>query len=106
MINTGFENNFLNVDLHKPNVLAGIIQTNGIDLKTAKVVVLSTGTKHIDAEALYEHNANLPDTHAEVVARRCLLFYFYEQLDLFLNPSNFFFIIFSLSVHVIYYSDN
>lgn len=66
------------------NVLAGIIQTNGIDLNTAKVIVLSSGTKNIDAESLSPDA--LPDTHAEVVARRALMFYFYQQLEIFLNP--------------------
>lgn len=70
----------------KSNVFAGVVQTNGINLKTAKVVVLATGTKHIDADALYEQEASLPDTHAEVVARRCLLYYFYKQLELFFIP--------------------
>lgn len=77
------------VDLdNKSNVLAGIIQTINMDLDTAKVVVLSTGTKNIDADALYDENRSiLPDTHAEVVSRRCLMFYFYEQLKVLVNPS-------------------
>lgn len=74
------------VDLaKKSNVLAGIIQTNGIDLRTAKVVVLASGTKNIDAELLSP--GALSDTHAEVVARRSLMLYFYQQLELFLTPS-------------------
>lgn len=105
MINKGFESNCPDVDLKRSNVLTGVIQTNGIDLNTAKVVVLSTGTKHIDANALYEQDANLADTHAEVVARRCLMFYFYEQLDSFLNKSKFFFHYF-LALGIIYYSNN
>lgn len=87
MILNGFEKHCPQVDLNISNVLAGVIQTDGIDLSTAKVVVLSTGTKHIDADALYDKDASLPDTHAEVVARRCLQYYFYEQLELFLNQS-------------------
>lgn len=73
------------IDLdNQSNVLAGVIQTNGIDLNTAQVVVLATGTKNIDADSLSKDA--LPDTHAEVVARRCLMFYFYKQLEMFLNP--------------------
>lgn len=63
--------------------MAGIIQSNGIDLKTAKVIVLASGTKNIDAESLSPDA--LPDTHAEVVARRALMFYFYQQLEIFLT---------------------
>lgn len=69
----------------KANVLAGIIQTNGIDLNTAKLVVVASGTKNIDAELLSPDALN--DTHAEVVARRALLFYFYQQLELFSDSS-------------------
>lgn len=68
------------------NVLAGIVQTTGPSLKMAEVVVLSTGTKNIDAEALLKDGGyTLPDTHAEVVARRCLMYYFYDQLELYLD---------------------
>lgn len=72
------------VDLfNRSNVLAGIIQTKGIDLNTAKVVVVASGTKNIDAESLSPDA--LSDTHAEIVARRALLLYFYQQLEAFLN---------------------
>lgn len=72
------------VDLsNRSNVLAGIIQTNGIDLKTAQVVVLASGTKNIDAESLSPDALN--DTHAEIVARRALMLYFYQQLEIFLK---------------------
>lgn len=82
----GFEYHAKAVDLNnKSNVLAGVIQTDDINLSTSKVVVLSSGTKHIDADALYTQDGNLPDTHAEVVARRCLMFYLYEQLNIFLT---------------------
>lgn len=84
---SGFER-IQEVDLNnRSNVLAGIIQTNGIDLKTAKVIVLASGTKNIDAESLSPDA--LPDTHAEVVARRALMFYFYQQLELFLSSCMF-----------------
>lgn len=74
------------VDLsNRSNVLAGIIQTNGIDLNTAEVVVLASGTKNIDAESLSPDSLN--DTHAEIVARRALMFYFYQQLEIFLKES-------------------
>lgn len=79
-----FQQRVNDVDLdNRSNVLAGIIQTNGIDLNTAKVVVVASGTKNIDAESLSPDALN--DTHAEIVARRALMFYFYQQLEIFLN---------------------
>ena len=87
LVRDAFRNHAHQVDLNnKSNVLAGIVQTDLTDISTAKVVVLSTGTKNIDADALYEQDANLPDTHAEVVARRALLVYLYQQLELFFAP--------------------
>lgn len=72
-------------------MIAGVVQTHKTDLNTLnKVVVLSSGTKHIDAEKFRESPLDvLPDTHAEVVARRCLMLYFYQQLEIFLNQGNF-----------------
>lgn len=86
LITTAFETHTdVKLDI-KSNVLAGIVQTTGINLQAAKVVVLATGTKNIDAEALLKDGGyTLPDTHAEVVARRCLMYYFYDQLELYLN---------------------
>lgn len=75
---------------NQSTVLAGIIQTINTDMSTAKVIALSTGTKNIDADALFEPNRSiLPDTHAEVVSRRCLMYYFYDQLKVFSDPSMF-----------------
>lgn len=81
--------NDVNLD-NKSTLLSGIIQSDGTDPKTAKVIVAATGTKGIDAECLYNNKSEnvLPDTHAEVVARRCLLYYFYEQINLFLQSGN------------------
>lgn len=93
LIIKGFQQNAHLVDLeNKSNVLAGIIQTEGANLRQAKVVVLSTGTKNIDADALLNDVQNsLPDTHAEVVARRAFMFYLYEKLDTFLNSGDLLF---------------
>lgn len=93
---------------NKSNVLSGIVQTIGINLNTAKVIVLATGTKNIDAEKLSPDA--LPDTHAEVVARRSLLFYFYQQLEIFFKSSMhlffsdiIFFIHFNISFSIRFY---
>lgn len=75
------------VDLRNESlVLAGIIETINTDLKTAKVIALTTGTKTIDAESMYENGTVLMDTHAEIVARRALMHYFYDQIELCLKP--------------------
>lgn len=78
--------NFL-VDMQNESiVLAGFVQTINTDVNTAKVVALATGTKTIDAESMYEHGSVVMDTHAEIVARRALLHYFYDQIELCLKP--------------------
>lgn len=81
-------NNVLGEDLlgDLKTVLSGIVQTNGNCLKTAKVIALTTGTKHIDAAALFEGAGKvLADTHCEVVARRCLVNYLYDQIRRYLD---------------------
>lgn len=83
MIVDNFKKN-TDVDLNiRSNVLAGVVQTIGNNLNDAKAVVLATGTKNIDAMELEEDA--VPDTHAEVVARRCLMVYFYDQIELYLD---------------------
>lgn len=67
-------------------VISGIIQTIKTDLNTAKVVVLATGTKVIEADVMYEDGTVLMDGHAEIVARRALLHYFYDQIEMCLKP--------------------
>lgn len=87
MVLAVFQQRVNDVDLfNRSNVLAGIIQTNGIDLNTAKMVVVASGTKNIDAESLSPDALN--DTHAEIVARRALMLYFYQQLEIFLSNTS------------------
>ncbi|XP_071450913.1 double-stranded RNA-specific editase Adar isoform X2 [Hetaerina americana] len=47
----------------------------------ALVLCLGTGTKCVGGGHLSESGTALNDTHAEVVARRCLLDFFYSQLE-------------------------
>ena len=68
-------------------VLAGIIQTTGEDLASARVLCISTGTKCINGEYLSQRGTALNDCHAEIIARRCLRRYLYQQLQLHLDPA-------------------
>lgn len=63
-------------------VLAGIVMTEGYDLKTAKVISLATGTKCVSGEHMSVTGSVINDSHAEIIARRGLLDYIYSQLDL------------------------
>lgn len=62
-------------------VLAGIVMTQGYDVKTAKVISLATGTKCVSGEHMSVTGSVINDSHAEIIARRGLLDYFYAQLD-------------------------
>lgn len=67
------------------SVIAAIIQTDRYCLTTCRVVAIASGTKGIDGDHISQNTVN--DTHAEVVARRCLMKYFYDQLRLAMNES-------------------
>lgn len=67
-------------------VLAGIVMTRGEALESSQVLCVTTGTKCINGEYLSDRGTALNDCHAEVIARRCLRRFFYEQLLLHLNP--------------------
>ncbi|XP_058443452.1 double-stranded RNA-specific editase Adar isoform X5 [Malaya genurostris] len=63
-------------------VLAGIVMTEGYEVKTAKVISLATGTKCVSGEHMSVTGSVINDSHAEIIARRGLLDFFYSQLDL------------------------
>ncbi|KAK7864797.1 hypothetical protein R5R35_012286 [Gryllus longicercus] len=68
-------------------VLAGIVLTAGPQMEAARVISIATGTKCINGEHMSVTGASLNDTHAEIVARRCLCDFLYSQLELHLDPA-------------------
>ncbi|XP_061519333.1 probable serine/threonine-protein kinase DDB_G0282963 isoform X1 [Anopheles gambiae] len=63
-------------------VLAGFVMTHGYDIKTARVISLATGTKCVSGEHMSVTGSVINDSHAEIIARRGLMDFFYSQLDL------------------------
>lgn len=66
-------------------VLAGIVMTNGPDLSLAKVISVSTGTKCVNGEYISVSGSVVNDCHAEIVSRRCLIDFLYNELSLHLQ---------------------
>ena len=66
----------------KRKVLAGIVLDWGGE---ASVLCIATGTKCINGEQLCLDGSVLNDSHAEVVTRRCLMAWLYDQLTLALQ---------------------
>ncbi|ESO86787.1 hypothetical protein LOTGIDRAFT_128560 [Lottia gigantea] len=63
-------------------VLAGFVMTRE---NSAEVISVATGTKCINGEYMSGQGLSLNDCHAEIIARRSLLRYFYAQLQLHLD---------------------
>lgn len=57
----------------------------GTDVKDAKVISVSTGTKCINGEYMSDRGLALNDCHAEIISRRSLLRFLYAQLELALR---------------------
>ncbi|XP_050432659.1 double-stranded RNA-specific editase 1 [Adelges cooleyi] len=74
-------------------VVASMIKMTKNILDTAEVVCLATGTKCMSGDNLSLSGETLHDCHAEVLSRRCLMKYFYNQLNAFFSskPSIFVF---------------
>ena len=68
-------------------VLAGIVMTRGAGGRVpedgsaqANVVCIATGSKCISGGNLSMHGRTLNDCHAEILARRCLVRFLYDQV--------------------------
>lgn len=62
--------------------------TTGSAMDDVSVIGVTTGTKCINGEHMSDLGSSLNDTHAEIVARRCLCDFLYTHLELHLKPGN------------------
>lgn len=69
-------------------VLAGVVMTCGPTAEDALVICVTTGSKCISGSHLSMEGETINDCHAEILARRCLVNYLYDQLDLFVEDAS------------------
>ncbi|XP_037816742.1 double-stranded RNA-specific editase Adar-like [Lucilia sericata] len=73
-------------EIREYKVLAGVVMTFNMNFEKAKVVSIATGTKCINGGNICCNGSVLNDSHAEVVAKRGLMKYLYNQLRWHCDP--------------------
>ena len=76
------------VRLQRRKVLAGIVMSTNFDLDSMETVCVTTGTKCIGGDRLTLTGQALNDCHAEILARRCLMRFCYQQLQTLIDDEN------------------
>ena len=76
------------VRLQRRKVLSGVVCTHNFNLDTMEVICITTGTKCIAGDHLGLNGQCLNDCHGEIIARRCLIRYCYQQLKLLIEDNN------------------
>ncbi|XP_059219442.1 uncharacterized protein LOC106089264 [Stomoxys calcitrans] len=66
--------------------LAAIVMTRNLDFENANVIAVATGTRCLESRNIDRSGRALNDTHAEVMAKRCLMQYLYTQLKIHCDP--------------------
>ena len=68
----------------KRRVMSGVVMTRIMDdgEETFEVICVSSGTKCINGEQLSLEGCVINDSHAEIVARRCIVLFLYHQLEI------------------------
>ena len=62
-------------------LLAGIVMSDGPVISGSRVISLGTGTKSISGSQLSLEGETVNDCHAEILARRGLVSFLYDQLE-------------------------
>lgn len=77
---------------NRRKVLAGIVMTENLNENSAKVIAITTGSRIFNGRSNINDNTIIYDSHAEILSRRCLIKFLYDQLELFFKSCKFFFL--------------